>query len=172
MVTPSKRSFWDRVHESAFMQGASGPPASGLESGLGPSRPFLDSETSLLVCWVWLIACPLLSLLFAWDSRNAGSADEAIPFHFIPLFLFSLILAPIVIFRGRKADVSGPQRWLHLWLGLAIVPMFVLSVLLEGLLGWQSRHEFGWQALSVLVALAVWLAAMWTVKPRILRVSC
>jgi hypothetical protein len=123
----------------------------------------------LLVCWVWLVICPLLMLLLALDGRDAGSPDEAILFHIIPLFFGCLILAPIVIFRGRKPDVSAPQRWLHLWLGLAIVPMFFLSVLLDSSLGWHSRDEFGPEQLMVLIALVGWLIAMWKLSPRILR---
>jgi hypothetical protein len=140
------------VHDSSFLQG----------------KPLIDSGTTLQVCWVWLVVCPLLMLLLALDGRDAGSPDEAIPFHIIPLFIGSLILAPMVIFRGRKADVSAPQRWLHLWLGLAVVPMFVLSMLLDAYLGWHSRDEFGSDQVLVLIALVVWLIAMWKLKPRIL----
>jgi hypothetical protein len=141
------------VHDSSFLQGKS----------------LFDSATILQVCWVWLVVCPLLMLLLALDGRDARSPDEAIPFHIVPLFFGCLILAPIVIFRGRKPDVSAPQRWLHLWLGLAVVPMFVLSMALEALLGWQSREEFGLGQVLVLITLLVWLIAMWKVMRRILR---
>jgi hypothetical protein len=154
LVKPPKRPFWDRVHDSPFLAG----------------EPLIASRTTLRLCWWWLVGCPLLSLLLAFESRNAGSADEAIPFHFIPLFLLSLMLAPMVIFRGRRSDVSPAQRRLHLWLGLAIVPMFVLLMLLDGFLGWHSRDAFGWEEVFVLVALVAWLVAMWTVRPRVLRI--
>lgn len=108
-------------------------------------------------------------MLLAFESRNAGSADEAIPFHFIPLFLLSLVLAPVVIFRARRSDVSPARRRLHLWLSLAIVPMLVLLMLLDEFPGWHSRDAFGWEEVLVLVALAAWLVAMWTVRPRVLR---
>jgi hypothetical protein len=149
------------VHESPFLAGE--PVAGG--------KPLMESRTALQVGWAWLVVCPVLAALLAWDSRNARSADEAIPFHFFPLFLVSLILAPMVIFRGRKPDVSATRRWLHLWLGLAIVPMFMLSMVLDGTLGWHSRDEFGREQVAVLVALAVWLGAMWQLKSRILRPS-
>jgi hypothetical protein len=141
------------VHDSSFLQG----------------KPLIDSGTILQVCWVWLVLCPLLALLFALDSRDARSPDEAIPFHIIPLFFASLIVMPIVIFRGRKADVNAPQRRLHLWLGLAVVPMFVLSMVLDAYLGWQSRDEFASGQVLVLIALVIWLIAMWKLSPRILR---
>ena len=152
-MEPAKRPFWDRVQDSSFLQG----------------KPLLDSTTSLLVCWAWLMVCPLLVLLIALDSRDARSPDEAIPFHFVPLFFGCLVLAPIVIFRGRKPDVSAPQRRRHLWIGLAVVPMFVLSMAVDALLGWQSRHEFGWGQVLVLIALLGWLIAMWKLMPRIVR---
>lgn len=152
MGNEPKRPFWDRVHDSPFLGG----------------EPLLRSRTLLRVCWWWLVGCPLAVLLVAIDSRHAGSADEAIPFHFIPLLFGSMVLAPMVVFRGRKADVGPSSRRLHLWLGLAIVPMFVLCMFLDGLLGWHARAAVGWEEVIALAALCVWLLTLWQVRRRVL----
>jgi hypothetical protein len=158
VLEPQKPSFWDRVQDSPFLAGETAPVTRAVPT---------DPRTLLQICWATLAVCPTIALLLAVLDSQANSAPDAIVgvgAIFVPLWLFAVVLAPVVVWRARKTDLTILQRGLHVALGLALLPMCYLMALLYGTLGGRSFEEYDQWSWLCLGLFGVWMTTLWMVK--------
>jgi hypothetical protein len=122
----------------------------------------MTSQSRLFIVLWWLICLtPPLNVVLAVDSTTSRSADEALGgvFVTVPLFLLTIVLAPIVLIATvRSREAVRAEKLTASVLTASLVPMYVLVSASWWWLGWEHGRPSSPAGILCLIATAAWVA--------------